>query len=259
MTVPTTPAPPRPANPRPAASLILVRDGNEGLEVLLLERPAKASFAPGALVFPGGRVEPTDGALRCLCHDGAGLCETDLAHRAAALRETFEECGLLLAGPSDGAAPAPAGCAFSAMLRQRRLALRTDRLVPFAHWITPAALPKRFDTRFYLAPTPDDQAMRLDAREVVTAAWVRPGEVAALAEDGRAELMFATYMMLRQLARARSAAEALDAARSRPVVAVTPEIVATPDGRAYCIPEGSGYDETAVLERRFRTAARRAP
>ena len=235
-----TTAPAAPVTPRLAASLVLLRDGDEGLEVLMVERTGSASYAAGKFVFPGGTVDAVDA-------EPAGP-EAEL--RVAAIRETYEECGLLLAEP------APVRSApeqdFATLLQSAGCALATQSLVPFAHWITPPHLPKRFDTHFFLAPAPADQTATADLREVVSAAWLRPQAVVAAAEAAELNLMFATYMNLRWLARFESVEAALTAARSRPIVTVIPEPADSPEGRIFRIPEAAAYGETDVLEQRFR-------
>ena len=151
-----TAAPAAPVTPRLAASLILLRDAAAGPEVLMVERTGSASYAAGKFVFPGGTVDAAD----------AALSGPEAALRVAAIRETYEECGLLLAEP----APVRSGLDqdFATLVQRTGCALATQSLVPFAHWITPPHLPKRFDTHFFLAPAPADQTATADLREVVS-------------------------------------------------------------------------------------------
>ncbi len=153
------------AVPLPASTVLLLRDGTAGLEVFMVTRHQKSSFLGGALVFPGGGVDPGDGDPRHAA-GAAGIPAEDLVYRIAAIREVFEETGMLLAcrsgergllGP-DALAPIEARhrnrlnageIGFAALLEQEGLVAAPALLVPFAHWITPAVLPKRFDTRFY--------------------------------------------------------------------------------------------------------------
>lgn len=235
-----TTAPVAPVVPRLAASLILLRDGAEGLEVLMVERIGSASYAAGKFVFPGGTVDAAD----------VGHAGSEAALRVAAIRETYEECGLLLADPVPvTAAPAPD---FATLVQTAGCRLATHHLVPFAHWITPPHLPKRFDTHFFLAPAPPGQEAAADLREVVSAAWLRPQAVVDAAEAAELNLMFATYMNLRWLARHGGVASALAMARERPIVTVVPEPADSPEGRVFRIPEAAAYGETHVLEHRFR-------
>jgi hypothetical protein len=142
-------------------------------------------------------------------------------------------------------APAAAGGpALAALLREEGLELVGDAVVPLAHWITPAARPKRFDTRFYLAAIPTDQTPVYDGREAVDAVWITPARALAEADAGRAALVFVTRVNLTRLARCRSVAEVIEDARRHPVVPITPEIVKAPGGAVLRIPTGLGYELT---------------
>lgn len=236
-------APVVPVTPRLAASLILLRDVADGPEVLMVERTGSASYAAGKFVFPGGTVDAADAAL-------ASSDAVDAALRVAAIRETYEECGLLMA-ESASVKIAPTQD-FATLVQSTGCRLSTDKLVPFAHWITPPHLPKRFDTHFFVAPAPLHQVATADLREVVSAAWLAPSDIIAAAEAGQLNLMFATYMNLKWLTRFSAVAPALEAARARSIVTVIPEPVDSMEGRVFRIPDTAGYDETDVLERRFR-------
>ncbi|MCC6915611.1 MAG: NUDIX domain-containing protein, partial [Rhodospirillaceae bacterium] len=167
---------------RPAATVLLLRDGGAGLEVFMGRRHPLTGFAGDALVFPGGRIDDADRAFarRGVCARVAGEDETATAFRVGALRETFEESGVLLArtnGRPAGAACAPArgGRAFAEFLEGEGLVLATDLLVPFAHWITPEGLfPNRFDTMFFLAAAPAGQVAAHDGEELVDSCWIAP-------------------------------------------------------------------------------------
>jgi 8-oxo-dGTP pyrophosphatase MutT (NUDIX family) len=246
-----------PARPRNAATLILLRDPGrpEGeTEVLLLQRNARSAFLPGAHVFPGGVVEEADCApeMAALCQ-GLGF---DRAHRiirdarppekslgffVAAIREAFEESGVLLAGDRSGQPlPARGGrgqprmdqeqvprwpgeraevnanpSVFASRLRDQGLKLATDRMFYFAHWITPEALPIRFDARFFVAAVPPGQDASPDGQETVEARWMSPRE--AVAEHAQGKLMLAppTFHSLRELAGFRTVDEAIASIRGK--------------------------------------------
>jgi 8-oxo-dGTP pyrophosphatase MutT (NUDIX family) len=249
--------PPSPVTPRLAATLLLLRDGATGLEVLMTARHEEAGFAAGALVFPGGKVDPGDAALAAYCPTASGLDEAALALRIAAIRETFEECGILLAR----SAGALLSAELLAMLRERHCAsdagfaalvvasgleLASDDLVPYAHWITPVDRPKRFDTHFFLAPAAPDQIAVHDGREAVDAVWMTPHAVLGGADAGRIKLVFATRMNLVKLARSTNVADAIAAARSAPIVTVTPVVEKTSLGPFIHIPEAAGYGATRI-------------
>ena len=165
-----------PAAPRAASTILLLRDGPSGLEVFMVVRHHEIDFASGALVFPGGRMEAADAELaREAMSFADGIDETARALRIAAIREAFEECGVLLARPKgderivsaerlsalDRSAP------FADLMAREGLVPAADALVPFARWITPAFLPKRFDTHFFLALAPPHRALAHDGREAV--------------------------------------------------------------------------------------------
>lgn len=222
-----------PVTPRPAATILLLRDGKAGLEVLMVARAREVDFASGALVFPGGRVEPTDAALGP-AGDPLG------AFRIAAIREAWEESGILMAHPPGPDVPAEG----EFLTHLHALGLRPDHasLTPFAHWVTPAHSPKRFDTHFFLAHAPQGQEAVHDGREAVEAIWLPPAEAVAEAEAGRRTLVFATRLNLLRLARHGTAEEAIEAARIAPIVTVMPEPI--PDGEGGTllrIPEAAGY------------------
>lgn len=202
----------------------------------MVVRHHQIDFASGALVFPGGRVEASD--LVLAGGDAHG------AFRIAAIRETWEECGVLLAAP--GAAPAAEG-AFAAMLAARSLRPDLDALAHFAHWITPVAVPKRFDTHFFLAAAPADQDAVHDGGEAVDSVWIRPRDALAEAEAGTKKIVFPTRMNLNKLARSNSVAEAFAAARARPVVTVQPIQRDAPEGRYLRIPIEADYDGAEFL------------
>ena len=225
-----------PAPARPASTVLLLRDGAQGLEVFMVVRHHQIDFASGALVFPGGRVEPADAVL-------AGG-DPALAFHVAAIRETWEECGVLLGCPGT---PAAAEGEFAAMLAARGLVPDLSALAPFAHWITPVAVPKRFDTHFFLAAAPSDQDAVHDGGEAVDSVWIRPADALAAAEAGTRKVVFPTRMNLTKLARSNSVAEAFAAARAKPVVTVLPIQRDTPEGRYLRLPIEADYDGEEFL------------
>ena len=220
---------------RPAATVLLVRDGPEGLQVFMVVRHHKIDFASGALVFPGGKVEDEDISL-------AGG-DTELASRLAAIRETFEECGVMLASPSAGGASTAAaqGASFRELLDARDWRTALAALTPFAHWITPPILPKRFDTRFYIVAAPPDQAAAHDGGEAVDSVWIEPARALAEAAEGRRTLVLATRLNLELLGQSASAAEAIAAASARRIVTVEPRATKTETGYRLTIPLEAGY------------------
>jgi 8-oxo-dGTP pyrophosphatase MutT (NUDIX family) len=250
--------------PRPAATVLLVRDGAAGLEVLMVTRNVASDFASGALVFPGGRVDAADGAPEMLahCRSVPGIDEAALAFRIAGIRESFEEAHVLLARPTgserllsaaeldalEAGARARLGREpqFTDLLAGGGIELATDLLLPFAHWITPVGPPKRFDTHFFLAPAPVDQLAAHDGHEAVDNVWIAPRTAIAEADAKRVTLVFATRMNLLRLARSRDVAAALAAALGDTIVTVCPEVAETPNGTVLRIPLAAGYGVTEV-------------
>jgi 8-oxo-dGTP pyrophosphatase MutT (NUDIX family) len=220
---------------RPAATVLLVRDGPNGLQVFMVVRHHKIDFASGALVFPGGKVEDEDISL-------AGG-DAELASRLAAIRETFEECGVLLAPPKagGGSTATALGASFREVLESRDWRSALDALTPFAHWITPPILPKRFDTRFYIVAAPPDQAAAHDGGEAVDSVWIEPARALSEGAEGRRTLVLATRLNLELLGKSASAAEAIAAAAARRIVVVEPRATKTETGYRLNIPLEAGY------------------
>src|SRR5271157_313939 len=252
--------------PIAAATVLLVRDRvrASGLEVFMVERHHEIEFAGGATVFPGGKVHPSDASptLRGRCRGTEGLEDAALAVRVAAIRESFEECGILLARPRT---PVTSEALVSAarladlwkryrgelerhevsmeqLVRQEDLELACDLLVPFAHWITPEGMPKRFDTYFFIVCAPSDQVAAHDGHELVGARWLTPAEALADADAGRRSIIFPTRMNLAKLGRSLSVDEAIAAAHAQPVVTVLPRIDRGAKGVVLRIPAEAGYD-----------------
>ena len=250
--------------PRPASTVLLVRDGPPGLEVLMVTRNVAVDFASGALVFPGGRVDAADGepSMLASCRAAGGASATAMAFRVAAVRETFEEAHVLLARPTGSEALISARELdvlenelraahgrephFGDLVASGRIELATDLLVPFAHWVTPVGPPKRFDTHFFLAAAPADQVAAHDGREAVETIWISPERAIADSEAKRITLVFATRMNLTKLARSADVAAALEAARAGSIVTVCPELVETPEGKMLRIPAAAGYGITEM-------------
>ncbi|MEE8580686.1 MAG: NUDIX hydrolase [Myxococcota bacterium] len=251
-----------PVQTRLAATILLLRDGRDGLEVFMLQRHHQIDFAKGAMVFPGGRLDPEDGnpAVTARCRGVEGLSASEIGLRVAGIRETFEECGVLLAhrrGSDDlidadgvGAleeryrADLQAGeLSIVQLVESEDLELACDRLVLFAHWITPEMMPKRFDTHFFLAQAPADQLALHDGHESVDSVWTTPAAAAAEAEAGRRTIIFPTLMNLRKLGRSQRAADAIRAARADRIVTVLPRVQPGDDGQPVLhIPAEAGYD-----------------
>lgn len=216
---------------RQAATVILLRPADDDIEVFLLRRRKNASFMSGAFVFPGG-----------IADDG----EDD--PRQTAARELFEEAGVLLATTAvDDAARAAmrarvlAGEPLAAVLAETGLALALDALTYFAHWITPSAEPRRYDTRFFLAVLPAGQEPRFDAHETVDQVWATPRQ--ALARAGELALPPPQVRSLHELSGTRTvdAALALAAGRARHPHPIMPRLAPQPVGFALLLPWDPEY------------------
>jgi 8-oxo-dGTP pyrophosphatase MutT (NUDIX family) len=248
---------PAPAVPSPAATLVLLRDrADGGVECLLMRRHLKSKFAAGDFVFPGGKIEPddnpADAARWCRGVDGRRVA---LEFWVGAIRETFEEAGLLLAAHRDGrevdvSAPRFAeyrrACqadnrAFWTMIRAESLVLTTERLVYFAHWITPEEQPLRFDTRFFAAPAPVGQRATGDDFEMTDLKWLTPREALAAQQRGEISLRNPTVRNLLLFDGARDTRHALDRLRDRPVPTIRPRIVMEGGQRRILMPGDPGY------------------
>jgi 8-oxo-dGTP pyrophosphatase MutT (NUDIX family) len=248
---------------RPASTILLLREGAaEAIEVFMMVRHHEIEFASGALVFPGGSIDPGDQDIidrPKLYDNGERYDDATLKFRIAAIRETFEESGILLArsqGETDLIAPTRAAAiaeahrgalcehriSFADILAEGQLALALDLLVPYAHWITPEKMPKRFDTWFFLAAAPPEQVGMHDGKESTDSVWLSPREALAGADSGRFTLPFPTTRNLIKLGKQASVAAALAEARQSPVVSVMPVMTKVGDKRQLRIPAEAGYD-----------------
>ena len=239
--------------PLPAATVTLVRDTPRGVEVLMLQRSLSLKFMPGVHVFPGGALDPSDDSpvlkARCVGLDDAaasrtlGLERGGLAYWIAAIREAFEEAGILLAYDARGEMVTLDGAHddFTAFVLAKDLRLATDQLRYFGHWITPVGSPRRYDTRFFLAVAPGNQDVRHDNREAIAHVWVRPREALDLCARETINLRLPTIRTLERFAACTTAAELLSEIASAPEVrALLPRT--TRDGRSV-LPGEPGYDE----------------
>ncbi|MDQ2878047.1 MAG: NUDIX domain-containing protein [Pseudomonadota bacterium] len=236
----------------PAATLVLFRKGPNAPELLIVERAKAMVFAGGALVFPGGRIDPGDHALAA----NLGGEPDDMAARVAAIRETIEETGVpvgLNAVPDAAALTALRrglhdGTPFAALLQRAGLSLAPDALVPFARWLPAHRHMRIFDTRFYLARLPEGAPDPVvDDTENVRVFWMSARGVLDEADAGRARIIFPTRRNLERLAQFSSFDEAAAHAADIPVRAVTPWEEERDGQRHLCIPDDLGYPVTSEL------------
>lgn len=259
--------------PREAATVVLARDGGAGgLEVLLVQRNLRSGYAAGVYLFPGGALDVADrelGALE-LCEGrsdaGAsavlGVPSGGLAWWVAAIRECFEEVGVLLASPLASLSPevlerlAPHRSAVEAapgrlaeVLRAEGLRLAADSLHYLSHWIAPPGAPRRYDTRFFVAAIPPGQEPSPDGRELVEGIWLRPVEALARHRAGEVDLLLPTVQNLKEMARFPDVSALLAwAASARKVPTIRPRVRYDPDGPNIVLPGEPGYDEASADE-----------
>jgi 8-oxo-dGTP pyrophosphatase MutT (NUDIX family) len=241
---------------RPAATVMLIRDATApddgepaGVEVFMLRRTLAAAFGSGMYVFPGGRVEGSDGD------------DVDRAHRLAAIRECFEEAGVLLARSEDGAHVSDGHPALAArhgvhdgdvdllaLCAEHHLTPALDELEWVSHWVTPIGESRRFDTRFYLAPAPAEQTSVHDDSETIASLWTRPADALARQAAGELMMMPPTIKNLQLLAGFASTEAAMAAARLMPPPeCILPRLRLDADGRlaGVALPGDADYDVLA--------------
>lgn len=259
---------------RDAATVMILRDGAEGLEVFMLKRNLNSDFVGGAYVFPGGALDPADRAVdlepvcegrtdadasRCL-----GIATGGLAFWVAAVRESFEEAGVLLAYDDGGqivdlddvagvqrwaehrTAVDDGERQLVEVCRTEGVRLAVDAMHYFAHWITPEGAPRRYDTRFFVAAAPTNQTPLHDDHEVIANEWLRPADGLARVEAGELTMMPPTVASLRAVARFTTAADVLASATEiTDVPTILPRVIATDGGVRIVLPGDPLYDVEA--------------
>ena len=237
---------------RDAATVVLLRDGAEALEAWLLTRESRMIFAAGMSVFPGGRVDAADAAVPLAGGDVGALadrfgCDPATAHRliAAAVRETFEETGVLLTVPSADLSAAREDVErgrvpFAELLRANDLAADADALRPWARWVTPAGEVRRYDTHFFVAALPDGAEAQNVTPESSAASWVPVPAAIEQAQRGERTMLPPTMTTLASLLSFATVADVLAASDSRSLEPVRPELRIGEDGSvAVELPDGS--------------------
>ncbi len=264
---------------------MLVRDaagpaasGGSALEVLMVRRNLRSDFVGGAYVFPGGAVDPLDGGTEAeACCSGRSDAEASallgfpsggLAYWVAVVRETFEEAGLLLARrphgpallggePGEEARFAAARAAVNAgarrfldLCRDEGLLLNVGDVHYFAHWVTPRGAPRRYDTRFFVAPAPPGQIAAHDAGETIAEVWISPHDALARHRAGEIEIIFPTIRNLQAIGRFATSAELLEAAEraSSAVPAIEPRVVPDGNGMRIVLPGDPAYEQAPVAD-----------
>ena len=259
-----------PVEPRNAATVVVLRDGASGPEVYLMRRQTTMAFAGGMCVFPGGGVDPRDFS-EDVAWAGPSVaawattlgCSEELARAlvCAAVRETFEEAGVLLAGPSadtvvedttgddweaDRVALESRELSMTDFLVRRNLVLRTDLLGAWSGWTTPVFEPKRFRTWFFVAALPGAQVTRDVSSESSSVTWLPAMSAVEAVEAGELMMLPPTYLTCLDVAQNDSASAVLSSSRSRTIAMFTPEVIS--DGEDFILSTPPGYE--ALLEAR---------
>ena len=254
-----------PAPPRPATTVLLLRPSRRGdkaspLEVFMVVRHHQIDSFSGAIVFPGGKLEEADGDKRLRARSGGPdtISDDELKFRIAGVREAFEECGVLLARKRGQKALIAAAdlkpiedrwraklakdeASILDLVEAEDLELATELMTPYAHWITPTFVPKRFDTWIFLAEAPEDQIALHDGSESTDSVWIGAQEAIDEATAGRRTLVHATQKNLELLAEGGTVAGAIAAAAVRKIVTVQPWVESR-DGKRYLhLPPDAGY------------------
>ena len=263
--------------PRPAATVILARDTNDGIEVFMVQRTTEVVFAKGMHVFPGGGLDPADhhdeiaslcvGLTDATASNTLGIDKGGLAYWIAAIRECFEEAGLLLGYRHDNelvrlaahealrlsdlrSALAENKITFVDVLKAEQFRVATDKIAYYSHWITMPGRPKRYDTRFFVAQAPVGQVAKQDGYETVGHRWVRPADAIEKSRLGEIDLMFPTIKTLESLARFATVQELLDYARApKPKQLMAPRTGTGRDGKPeILIPGDYAYAELGKID-----------
>jgi 8-oxo-dGTP pyrophosphatase MutT (NUDIX family) len=250
---------------RPASTVVLIRPSSSGFEVLLVKRHDNVAFMGGAHVFPGGRVDGRDHLDKPeqIC-DGVAEAVARLpdlepldavAHHVAAIRELFEEAGVLLARPA-GVVHAPelrhhvaAGTlTLTELARRAGIRLALDELAVFAHWVTPEIEIKRFDTRFFVARLPGDQSASHDEGETIDSEWMEPHAAVERCRRDEISLPPPTWTTLRMLSKLSTAEEVMEWARHRRVVRIQPGFIRSETETMLTLPGDPTFPPIAGFE-----------
>ncbi len=256
----------RSSAPRPSATVALIREGENAPQLLMLRRHAQSAFGD-VFVFPGGALDACDSRVRDRCgavdsaQASAYLGVTDaLDYYSAAIREVFEETGVLLARGGDAAAEASRDndrqrlisgeLSWDRFLHERDLNLASDRLHYFAHWVTPETEPRRFSTRFFFAAMPEGQQASHDGRELTASCWMTAAGVLEAQRAGRMRLIYPTYRTLQDIAGLKTVDAVINWARDRQhsgVARVLPAIIEVDGKEKVVMPGDPRYPQNGNL------------
>ena len=243
----------------PASTVLVIRDGVDDIEVFMVVRHHQIDFASGALVFPGGKVDESDlnPELRRHVVTEKEISDEELSYKIAGIRECYEEADVLFAYEqnekeiiSSGKLKKLAqwrekfnnkkGSMFDFAVKEN-IKFNLDNLIPFAHWITPKMMSKRFDTYFYIAEAPKDHIGKHDGKESIDSIWISPKQALEDCIAEKRTIIFPTRMNLEKLSKFRTVSEALEEVKKETVITVEPKIEKNEDGVFLTIPEKAGY------------------
>tara|TARA_B110000438_G_C15801470_1_gene645350 strand:- start:789 stop:1610 length:822 start_codon:yes stop_codon:yes gene_type:complete len=244
----------------PASTVLIIRNCESGIEVFMVVRNHQIDFASGALVFPGGKVDKEDYDARLK----QNILDTNedekfLSYKIAAIRESFEEANVLFANDKNKKIKINSERLFKLkkwrekfnnregsmyeFSQTENISFSTDSLIPFAHWVTPEMMPKRFDTRFYIAIAPDGHEGEHDGAESVDSVWINPKDALDDCYERKRNIIFPTRLNLEKLNQSSSVEEAINKAKKSNITTVTPVIEKDKNGSFLTIPEEAGYGE----------------
>lgn len=245
----------------PASTVLIIRNGKNDLEVFMVVRHHQIDFASGALVFPGGKVDSKDIGpdIRDFIIPDIDYADEELSFRIAAIRESYEESGMLFAKHKANENLInnekleelqkwrdrfnKNETSMQEFAKKENLKFSIESLIPFAHWITPDLMPKRFDTRFYLAAVPDGHQGTHDGKESVDSLWISPKQAIEDCLSEKRTIIFPTRMNLEKLRNSKTVDEALSKARKQRIVTVLPKLEKTEEGVFLTIPKEAGYGD----------------
>ena len=245
----------------PASTVLIIRNGKNDIEVFMVVRHHQIDFASGALVFPGGKVDTKDidPDIRDFIIPDKDYADEELSFRIAAIRESYEESGVLFANYKEDENLINNEkleelqkwrdkfnnneTSMQEFAKKENLKFSTESLIPFAHWITPDLMPKRFDTRFYLAAVPDGHQGIHDGNESVDSLWISPKQAIEDCLSEKRTIIFPTRMNLEKLRNSKTVEEALSNARKQRIVTVIPKLEKTGDSVFLTIPKEAGYGD----------------
>jgi len=252
----------QPVVPLPSATVVIGRNTPDDYEIFMIVRHQKSAFAGGALVFPGGKVNESDyyQGIEERCDGVEDLSQEEISVRVAAIRETYEESGILIARPKGGDEMISSDqlssfesyrrkltkdeMTIKQFLETEDLVLTLDQLTLFAHWITPETSPKRYDTLFFLTKAPPEHSGQHDGMESVDSVWLTPEKVLEEHYAEKRTVMFPTRMNVEKLGRYKSIEETIEKTKAARVVTVRPWVENRDDGQFLCIQPEADYDKT---------------